>query len=132
MAFTYMERCMDGVQTSQSSDTVPHILAISWVRATHRDSYPLSASPLSITAATRAVHTSTLLPLAHRLSFLLLTFSKLLRLFFQTRLRRIQRREGAWPGSREERRGWRRRKEKREGGNEGSFVRSNSCILVLL
>lgn len=119
------------------------IPAISWSRATHRDSYPLSQSlcmcalcvPLSITTAkgqATAVDTSTLLPSAHRLSLSALDLLQSLRLFFQTRLLRIggERERGQAP-ERRGMEGW-RKNENREGGSEGSFVTSKSCILVLL
>ena len=66
-----------------------HISAISWVGATHRDPFPLCALCLSMSITTvkgraTAEDTLTLLPSAHRLSFLLLTFC--IRLFFQTQL----------------------------------------------
>lgn len=128
------------MQTSQSSDTVPphscHFLGQSH---TQRNSYPLFqwrkecvmcvfvlCIPLSITTAkgqATAVDTS---PFSSPPDLL-----QSLPLFFQTRL--------PWAGGERERgyaperggmEGW--KKEKKGGGSEGSFVRSSSCILVLL
>lgn len=76
-----------------------------------------------------AADTLTLPPLSS-----LLVISPAAQFIFPNTAAEDQRTAGAWLGSREETRGiegW-RKKEKRGGGSEDSFVRLSSCILVLL
>lgn len=102
-------------QTSQSSVTVPHILAISWVST---ETSILSLCPSVHNPCKGSGNSSTHIntsPFSSALSSLLLTFSEWPSLFFQTRLRRAggEQERGCTP----ERRGmeaWRREKEESE------------------